>query len=356
MVVWDSPGSAVDFEFVTGSDYGIPDAAAPPEQVADIFFSPLFGQNFLMFDEKDPTCSVYNMTVTNSMMTASNCQKPGNPPGWPGGVNPENTDALEISNVFKVGNDSNFDMEIDMLIDEVFFSIDLPSVSVGTAVPDFRPAPVDGVASPEDILMTPPPGGSFGVYASGILDIGLQTGDELDAFCLLDNGQNGFLDPGTDEALFSLGPGSPSLGVNSAADIFYTDFSGTFILYEPAANLGISANDNLDALDCQILLDTFDFVDNVETVIQANGIKLFQNHPNPFQSSTSITFEISSSGFVGLKIYNIIGEEVATLVNERLPTGKHEVDWIPGMHGSGIYFANLTVGGFNKSIKLVLLE
>ncbi|MFC2085457.1 DUF6073 family protein, partial [Bacteroidota bacterium] len=245
-----APGTGVENEVIFGTDYSFPDVPAPPEQSADIFFSPGNGMNFQLLDEKDATCTFPNMTVTNSIATSSNC----NAAGWPGGANPEDTDALEISNIFFVGSDPDFDGLIDILNGNLFFSLDPTSVSVGLAVPDFRPGPPDGVATPDDILTSPPPGGAFGVYASGVLDIGLIAGDDLDALCLLDNESIGYLDPGTDIALFSLAPGSPSLG-GSPADIFFTNFNGSFSLYTTAAMLGLLSTDNIDAMDCQILVD-----------------------------------------------------------------------------------------------------
>jgi len=102
------------------------------------------------------------------------------------------------------------------------------------------------------------------IFANGLIDIGLQAGDDLDALALADvrlEGSlvsatpDGVLNPGFDEALFSLAPGSPSLyGPGGAAlfspgDIFYTDFNGAFSLWTSAGALGLVFTDNLDALD-----------------------------------------------------------------------------------------------------------
>jgi len=254
------PFTAVELEFLSGTSYGPPhDVPAPPEQIADIFYTPLNATNFLIYDEKDPNCFNFNMTVTNLIPTTSNCTPGGDPPpGWPGGAFPEDTDALEISNIFSIGMDQDMNNLIDTIIAPVFFSIEIFSTSFGFPALDFRPGPPDGVTSPDDILVTPSPGGFYGIFASGVIDIGLMIDDDIDALCLQDKGTIGFLDPGLDEALFSLTPFSPILPIigGSPADIFYTDFTGTFSLYSPAIGLGLLVSDNVDALDCQCLIDT----------------------------------------------------------------------------------------------------
>ena len=349
-------GTSVDFEVVVGTDYGAPDLPAPPEHIADVFYSPLTGMNFLLLDEKDPTCNVFNMTVTNSVPTASNCTQPGNPPGWPGGPNPEDTDALEFSNIFFVGKDTDFDGDLDLLNGNVFFSIDPNSASVGITVPDFRPGTPDGVATPDDILMAPPPGGLFGVYASGILDIGLLPGDDLDALCLFDADSIGFLDPGTDIALFSLAPGSPSLG-GSPADIFYTDFTGSFSLTIPAALLGLLSGDNVDAMDCQILIDST--TTGVEPIQQGSipkNFKLNNNYPNPFNPSTTIKFSIPQTSYVTLEVFNTLGERIGVLASEELSAGTYKYNWDASDLTSGIYFYKIHAGNFVETKKMILLK
>jgi len=77
------PTTAVNFETTTGTTFGPPDLPDPPEQRADIFYTPIDGTNSLLYDEKDPTCLNFNMTVTNHIQTGSNCSP--TPPGWPGG-------------------------------------------------------------------------------------------------------------------------------------------------------------------------------------------------------------------------------------------------------------------------------
>jgi photosystem II stability/assembly factor-like uncharacterized protein len=83
---------------------------------------------------------------------------------------------------------------------------------------------------------------------------------------------------------------------------------------------------------------------------------LAQNYPNPFNPSTTIQFSLPRNGFVSLKIYNLLGEEMATLVSEELDAGQHSVGWHATGMPSGVYFYRLTAGQFTETKKLVLLR
>ena len=86
-----------------------------------------------------------------------------------------------------------------------------------------------------------------------------------------------------------------------------------------------------------------------------NRIKLFQNYPNPFNPSTTIRYEIPERSFVTIKVYDVLGNEIATLVNEEKPTGSYEVEFRPESSiqqlASGIYFYELTAGLFIQTKK-----
>lgn len=83
---------------------------------------------------------------------------------------------------------------------------------------------------------------------------------------------------------------------------------------------------------------------------------LLQNYPNPFNPVTHLQFTIANSQFVTLKIYDILGRELATLVNELKPPGEYSVDWNAGSVPSGVYFYRLQAGSFVDTRKLVLLK
>ena len=83
---------------------------------------------------------------------------------------------------------------------------------------------------------------------------------------------------------------------------------------------------------------------------------LHQNYPNPFNPSTKITYSVPKSSQVTLKIFNTLGEEIETLVNEEKPVGTYEVNWNAANLPSGVYFYRLQAGGFVQTRKMILLK
>jgi hypothetical protein len=84
--------------------------------------------------------------------------------------------------------------------------------------------------------------------------------------------------------------------------------------------------------------------------------KLSQNYPNPFNPVTKINYALPKSGFVTLKVYDILGKEVATLVNEVKNVGAYSIDFNGVSLSSGVYFYRLTVGDFSSVKKMTLLK
>jgi len=83
---------------------------------------------------------------------------------------------------------------------------------------------------------------------------------------------------------------------------------------------------------------------------------LSQNYPNPFNPSTTIEYQIPKQSFVTLKIFDLLGRQVATLVNEERHAGTYNVQWDASRLSSGIYFYKFTAGGFVKTKKMVLMR
>ena len=83
---------------------------------------------------------------------------------------------------------------------------------------------------------------------------------------------------------------------------------------------------------------------------------LKQNYPNPFNPSTTIKYSIPTSEFLTLKIYDVLGNEVATLVNEEKPAGSYEVSFNAAKLSSGIYFYSLQSGSYTQTKKLILTK
>jgi len=93
-----------------------------------------------------------------------------------------------------------------------------------------------------------------------------------------------------------------------------------------------------------------------ETGLLPNEFVLYQNMPNPFNPITEIKFYLPRASNVRLEIYNIIGQKIATLVDDRYSAGNHTAIWDASGSGSGIYFYRLEADGFRDSKKMVLLK
>jgi hypothetical protein len=96
---------------------------------------------------------------------------------------------------------------------------------------------------------------------------------------------------------------------------------------------------------------------NVENnPIPPREYKLEQNYPNPFNPSTKFEFHIAARALVTLKIYDLLGREIQTLVNEERPQGIYTVTWSADQLPSGIYFYRLQAGTYTETKKLILLK
>ena len=83
---------------------------------------------------------------------------------------------------------------------------------------------------------------------------------------------------------------------------------------------------------------------------------LDQNYPNPFNPTTMIRFSLPHPEFVSLKLYDILGQEIATLISRNLQAGTHAASWNAGRYPSGVYFYSLQASSFSQTRKLLLLR
>jgi hypothetical protein len=105
-------------------------------------------------------------------------------------------------------------------------------------------------------------------------------------------------------------------------------------------------------------------VTEVVDIIQPEEFILQQNYPNPFNPNTVISYQLPVSSFVTLKVYDILGNEIVTLVNEELASGNYKVEFNADRISSGIYFYTLNAGspstgsgqGFIETRKMILLK
>ena len=120
---------------------------------------------------------------------------------------------------------------------------------------------------------------------------------------------------------------------------------------------GYAGNDGiLNDLTLQIMTDSPISNIEVDTQIIPSGYSLKQNYPNPFNPSTTISWQSPTSSHQTLKIYDLLGNEVATLVDEFLPTGTYKVSFDASGLSSGVYFYKLQSGKFVETKKMLLLK
>jgi len=97
-------------------------------------------------------------------------------------------------------------------------------------------------------------------------------------------------------------------------------------------------------------------VESEDDILTPKEFSLSQNYPNPFNPSTVIKYQLPISSQVTLKVYDVLGDEVATLVNEEKPTGFYEVELNASRLSSGFYIYKITAGNFSSTKKMILIK
>jgi len=153
---------------------------------------------------------------------------------------------------------------------------------------------------------------------------------------------------------------------DSAVGYIPAQLDTTIVYYYISAtsNSGRRVNKPLVAPDGYYKFIVENSVTDVAELYHPEEFKLYQNYPNPFNPGTNIKYSIptvtirqaQSDLFVTLKVYDVLGNEVATLVNERQPTGNYEVIFNASDLSSGVYFYTLRAGSFAESKKMLLLK
>jgi hypothetical protein len=87
-----------------------------------------------------------------------------------------------------------------------------------------------------------------------------------------------------------------------------------------------------------------------------NQYILNQNFPNPFNPTTKISYSLPNEGFITIKIFDVLGNEVATLVNENKKSGNYEVLFDGSKLASGLYICNMSAADFSNSIKMIIMK
>jgi len=170
--------------------------------------------------------------------------------------------------------------------------------------------------------------------------------------------------PGTADSYVLVSPTGPGATPGSA----YTNDGGMTwtvidtIPYQSVAfiapNIGWAGGDFVSASHSIM----YKWVGTILNVTEGKGenvphqCELFQNYPNPFNPATTIEFALPQSAFVTLKIYNLLGEEVATLVAEQRAAGIHRLNWDARGLASGVYLYRLEADSFVQTEKLILMR
>jgi len=136
------------------------------------------------------------------------------------------------------------------------------------------------------------------------------------------------------------------------------------ILFKPKSSkvykdtLNIRSDSDTSVVNTQVVLMGSGTVVSSNEENNTNNLeyRLFQNYPNPFNPGTKIRFRILEFGSVSLKVFDTLGNEVATLVNERKSEGSYEVDFDGSYLSNGIYFYRLTAGAFVETKMMILLK
>ena len=87
-----------------------------------------------------------------------------------------------------------------------------------------------------------------------------------------------------------------------------------------------------------------------------NQYSLNQNHPNPFNPTTQISYCLPTDGFVTLKVFDIMGSELVSLINENLKAGSYTATFDASKYASGIYICRISAGNYSSSIKMILMK
>ena len=119
---------------------------------------------------------------------------------------------------------------------------------------------------------------------------------------------------------------------------------------------------NMTQAGKDLFANIVDFMSLINTSIEdeinkvPNQFKVFQNYPNPFNPATTINYQIPELSLVTLKVYDVLGNEIAVLVNEQKSIGSYEIDFDGDELTSGIYFYQIQAGSFVETKKMMLLK
>lgn len=136
--------------------------------------------------------------------------------------------------------------------------------------------------------------------------------------------------------------------------VWYYDVTGRWYLYTEDGTAFVEDLKYIVHVASKPAIPTSIDEENNPAVV--SNFELYQNYPNPFNPSTQIKFAITEQSQVSLKVYNILGKEIATLVNDVRGAGIHEVNFDGTGLASGVYFYTLQAGKFSQTNKMILIK
>jgi hypothetical protein len=116
------------------------------------------------------------------------------------------------------------------------------------------------------------------------------------------------------------------------------------------------ADDSGAAASDTFVVEVVDLTDLEDLATTPLKFGLDQNYPNPFNPVTTINYELPITNYVELSIYNLLGQNVATLVSENQPAGKYQVQWDASEFAGGVYYYKIKAGGFTDVKKMMLIK
>jgi hypothetical protein len=141
------------------------------------------------------------------------------------------------------------------------------------------------------------------------------------------------------------------IALNSQGDIFITGW------YTSTLTFGDTTITNIDRTDvCIFKLSQTDISSIFKDSNLSGQFKLKQNYPNSFNPITTIEFDLPKTSEVSLKVFNILGEEVTTLVSDRLSAGSYSYEWDVSELASGVYLYRLEAEGFVETRNMILMK
>ena len=142
--------------------------------------------------------------------------------------------------------------------------------------------------------------------------------------------------------------------VDGNGDIILYTIEGWGHSWPHDGTAGISATDTIWDFMIQHQRIVTSSVNEKGVRVGPQNLRLYPNYPNPFNPSTGIRFLLEKSGHVAVKIYNLYGQEIATLIDGFQTDGMHEITWQPKGLPSGLYFYKIQIGVFSETRKLIL--